>query len=75
MSPNGWNVIPARFQVFVTRRPKYACRSCTNGVVQAKAPARLIPGGLPTEAISAIVNGHKQSRIDDLLPWDHAATA
>ena len=49
------DVIPAQFRVIVTRRPKYACRSCTNGVVQAPAPARLIPGGLPTEATVAHV--------------------
>ncbi len=49
------DIIPAQFRVIVTRRPKYACRSCTNGVVQAPAPARLIPGGLPTEATVAHV--------------------
>ena len=49
------DVIPAQFRVIVTRRPKYACRSCTDGVVQAPAPARLIPGGLPTEAMVAHV--------------------
>ena len=49
------DVIPAQFQVIVTRRPKYACRSCSNGVVQAPAPARLIPGGMPTEATVAHV--------------------
>jgi len=49
------DIIPARFRVIVTRRPKYACRSCTNGVVQAPAPARLIQGGLPTEATVAHV--------------------
>ncbi|WIJ25058.1 IS66 family transposase [Devosia sp. RR2S18] len=49
------DVIPAQFRVIVTRRPKYACRSCTDGVVQAPAPARLIPGGLPTEATVAHV--------------------
>lgn len=37
------------------RRPKYACRACENGVVQAAAPARLIEGGLPTEATVAQV--------------------
>jgi len=41
--------------VLVTRRPKYACRSCEDGVVQAPAPARLIEGGLPTEATIAQV--------------------
>lgn len=47
--------IPARLRVIVTRRPKYACRSCTDGVVQAPAPNRLIEGGLPTEAVVADV--------------------
>lgn len=49
------DIIPAQFRVIVTRRPKYACRSCTNGVVQAPAAARLIPGGMPTEATVAHV--------------------
>lgn len=40
------DVIPAQFRVIVTHRPKYACRTCTDGVVQALAPARLIPSGL-----------------------------
>lgn len=47
--------IPARLRVIVTRRPKYACRKCTDGVVQAPAPNRLIEGGLPTEALVADV--------------------
>jgi len=47
------DVIPARFRVIVTRRPKYACRSCESSVVQAPAPERLIKGGLPTEALVA----------------------
>jgi len=47
--------IPARLRVIVMRRPKYACRSCTDGVVQAPAPHRLIEGGLPTEALVADV--------------------
>lgn len=45
--------VPAKLRVIVTRRPKYACRSCTDGVVQATAPPRLISGGLPTEALVA----------------------
>ena len=47
--------MPAQFRVIITRRPKYACRSCTDGVTQAPAPARLIPGGMPTEATVAHV--------------------
>jgi transposase len=49
------DVVPAQFRVLVTRRPKYACRACEEGVVQAPAPARLIEGGMPTEALVAHV--------------------
>jgi transposase len=49
------DMIPAQYRVLVTRRPKYACRKCQEGVVQAAAPARLIAGGLPTEAMVAHV--------------------
>jgi transposase len=49
------DIIPAQLRVLVVRRPKYACRSCEEGVVQATAPARLIEGGLPTEATIAHV--------------------
>jgi len=49
------DVVPAQFRVIVTHRPKYACRSCTDGVVQEPAPERLIKGGLPTEAMVAYV--------------------
>ena len=49
------DVIPARYQVIVTRRPKYGCRACSGAVVQAPAPARLIEGGLPTERMVAHV--------------------
>jgi transposase len=54
--------IPATLRVLVTRRPKYACRSCEQtgadavaGVIQAPAPLRLIEGGIPTEALVADV--------------------
>ena len=47
--------IPAKLRVIVTRRPKYVCRTCTDGVVHAPAPLRLIEGGLPTEAFVADV--------------------
>jgi transposase len=49
------DIVPAQFRVLVVRRPKYACRSCENVVVQAPAPSRLIEGGLPTEATVAQV--------------------
>jgi transposase len=49
------DIVPAQFRVLVVRRPKYACRVCEDVVVQAPAPARLIEGGLPTEATVAQV--------------------
>jgi transposase len=49
------DVIPSQFRVLVTRRPKLACRACEGVVVQAPAPERLIPGGMPTEAAVAQV--------------------
>lgn len=49
------DVIPAQFRVLVTRRPKLACRACPGVVLQAAAPERLVPGGLPTEATVAQV--------------------
>ena len=47
------DVIPAQYRVIVTVRPRYACRSCSDGVAQAPAPARVVPGGLPSEALIA----------------------
>jgi transposase len=49
------DLVPAQFRILVTRRPKYACRACEDGIMQAPAPARLIEGGLPTEATVAQV--------------------
>ena len=49
------DIVPAQFRVLVTRRPKYACRSCEAGIVQAPAKTRLIEGGIPTEATIASV--------------------
>lgn len=49
------DVIPARFRVIVTVRPKYACRSCADGVRQAPAPEHVIERGLPTEGLLAHV--------------------
>ena len=49
------DVVPASFRVLVTRRPRYGCRSCESAVVQAPAPARIVEGGIPTEALIAQV--------------------
>lgn len=49
------DIIPAQFRVIVTRRPKYACRACENGIAQAPASAHIIEGGMPTEATLAHV--------------------
>jgi transposase len=48
------DVIPARFRVIVTRRPKYAFRGI-DGVIQAAAPNHIIEGGIPTEALLALI--------------------
>jgi transposase len=63
---------PAKLTVVVTRRPKYACRSCEKngadevaGIIQAPAPARLIEGGLPTERLVADI---VVSKFADHLP-------
>jgi transposase len=44
------DIVPAQFRVLVTVRPKYACRKCEDGVLQAPGPTPLIEGELPTEA-------------------------
>ncbi len=49
------DIVPAQLRVIVTVRPKYACRTCEQGVTQAMAPAWLIEGGLPTEGAIAHV--------------------
>ena len=49
------DVVPAQLRVRVTVRPRYACRRCEEGVHQAPAPARIVAGGLPTEALLAHV--------------------
>lgn len=53
--------IPARYQVIATIRPKYACPKGRTGVVQAKAPAHLLEGSWPTEALLAQVAVSKHS--------------
>lgn len=53
--------IPARYQVIVTIRPKYACPKARAGVVQAKAPAHLLEGSWPTEALLAQIAVSKHS--------------
>ena len=55
------DMIPARFRVIVTIRPRYACPKGRAGVSQAAAPAHLIEAGLPTEALIAQVIVSKYS--------------
>ena len=66
------DIVPAQCRVIVTVRPRYACRTCTDGVTQAPTPPWLIEGGLPTEGAIAhvLVSKHadhcplyRQSRI------------
>ncbi|TCN31303.1 IS66 family transposase [Sinorhizobium americanum] len=46
------DVMPAKFRVIVTRRPKYAFKN-EDRVIQAPAPAHIIESGIPTEALLA----------------------
>jgi transposase len=49
------DVTPAHYRVIETVRPRYACSKGCAGVAQASAPAHLIEGGVPTEALLAQV--------------------
>src|SRR5215212_3724534 len=49
------DLVPAQLRVKVIRRPRYACRTCEEAVVQAPAPERPITGGMATEALLAHV--------------------
>ena len=49
------DVTPAQYRVIETVRPRYACPKGCAGVAQAPAPAHLIEGGVPTEALLAQV--------------------
>jgi transposase len=51
------DVTPAKFQVIIIRRPKYAYRLADgeDRIVQAPAPDHIIAGGIPTEALLAQV--------------------
>jgi transposase len=55
------DVVPARYQVIVTVRPRYACPKGRTGVVQAKAPAHLLEGSWSTEALLAQIAVAKHS--------------
>jgi transposase len=59
------DIVPAQLRVRVTRRQRYACRSCEEAVVVAEAPARPIDGGMPTEALIIYV---LISKYCDFLP-------
>lgn len=54
--------IPARYQVIVMVRPKYACPKGRMGVVQAKASAHLLEGSWRTRALLAQIAVSKHSK-------------
>ena len=62
--------VPSQLRVRVVRRPRYACRACEGGVVQAPAPERPIDGGMATEALVAQVVVSKFCELDPALPPD-----
>jgi transposase len=45
--------VPAIVRVIRMLRPRYGCRHCREGVVQAPAPARVIPGSMVSNATLA----------------------
>ncbi|BAR57271.1 transposase [Bradyrhizobium diazoefficiens] len=49
------DVMAAQYRVIETVRPRYACAKGCTGVAQAPAPAHLVEGGIPTEALLAQV--------------------
>jgi transposase len=59
------DIVPAQLRVKVIRRPRYACRACEEGVVQAPALERPITGGMASEALLAHVLVAKYA---DFLP-------
>jgi len=64
--------IPARYRVIVAVRPRYACPKGRTGAVQAKAPAHLLEGSWPTEALLAQIAVSKHS---EHMPLNRQALA
>ncbi|MCJ9725640.1 IS66 family transposase zinc-finger binding domain-containing protein, partial [Agrobacterium sp. SHOUNA12C] len=58
------DVIPPKFRVIVTHRPKYAFKN-EDGVLQALAPAHIVESGIPTEALLSYI---AVSKYGDGLP-------
>jgi transposase len=58
------DIIPPKFRVIVTHRPKYAFKN-EDGVIQASAPAHIVESGIPTEALLAYI---AVSKYGDGLP-------
>jgi transposase len=50
-----FDVVPIQYRVKRIVRPRYGCRGCRQGVLQAPAPAQAIEGGMVTEALLAHV--------------------
>ena len=60
------DIVPSLLRVRITRRPRYACRTCEDTtIVVAPAPDRPVDGGMPTEALVAHV---VVSKFADSLP-------
>ena len=67
------DVTRAKFQVIVTRRPKYACKD-RDGVIQAPASPYIIESGILTEALLAQIAVSK-SAVGLPLYWQEAIYA
>ena len=50
-----FDIVPIQFRVKRIIRPRYGCRACESGVVQAPAPSSPVDGGMASEALLAYV--------------------
>ena len=48
-----FDVVPMQYRVKRIMRPRYGCRGCRQGGLQAAAPAQAVEGGMVTEALLA----------------------
>lgn len=54
-----FDVVPMQYRVKRIMRPRYGCRGCRQGVLQASAPAQAVEGGMVTEALPAHIAAMK----------------
>ena len=53
------DIIPAQMKVIVTKRIKYGCKCCKEGVITAPVQPQAIPKGIPTAGLLAFIATYK----------------